>query len=78
MTDDRPVDSRCGCPLCRNHPRAYLRHLMRANEMLGMRLAVMHNLWFYNTLMEEIRLALDEGRFESFYREYVPILGKRI
>ena len=51
---------------------------MRANEMLGMRLAVMHNLWFYNTLMEEIRLALDEGRFESFYREYVPILGKRI
>ena len=53
-------------------------HLMRANEMLGMRLAVMHNLWFYNTLMEEIRLALDEGRFESFYREHVPILGKRI
>lgn len=51
---------------------------MRANEMLGMRLAVMHNLWFYNTLMEEIRLALDEGRFESFYREHVPILGKRI
>ena len=78
VTDDRPVDSRCGCPLCRNHTRAYLRHLMRANEMLGMRLAVMHNLWFYNTLMEEIRLALDEGRFESFYREYVPILGKRI
>ena len=56
----------------------HLRHLMRANEMLGMRLAVMHNLWFYNTLMEEIRLALDEGRFESFYREHVPILGKRI
>ena len=51
---------------------------MRANEMLGMRLAVMHNLWFYNTLMEEIRLALDVGRFESFYREHVPILGKRI
>ena len=51
VTDDRPVDSRCGCPLCRNHTRAYLRHLMRANEMLGMRLAVMHNLWFYNTLM---------------------------
>ena len=78
VTDDRPVDALCGCPLCRNHTRAYLRHLMRANEMLGMRLAVMHNLWFYNTLMEEIRLALDEGRFESFYREHVPILGKRI
>ena len=78
VTDDRPVDALCGCPLCRNHTRAYLRHLMRANEMLGMRLAVMHNLWFYNTLMEEIRLALDEGRFESFYREHVPILGNRI
>ena len=78
VTDDRPVDALCGCPLCCNHTRAYLRHLMRANEMLGMRLAVMHNLWFYNTLMEEIRLALDEGRFESFYREHVPILGKRI
>ena len=78
VTDDRPVDSRCGCPLCRHHTRAYLRHLMRANEMLGMRLAVMHNLWFYNTLMEEIRLALDEGRYESFYREYVPRLGMRI
>ena len=78
VTDDRPVDALCGCPLCRNHTRAYLRHLMRANEMLGMRLAVMHNLWFYNTLMEEIRLALDEGLFESFYREHVPILGKRI
>ena len=78
VTDDRPVDALCGCPLCRNHTRAYLRHLMRANEMLGMRLAVMHNLWFYNTLMEEIRLALDVGRFESFYREHVPILGKRI
>ena len=78
MTDDSPVDSRCGCPLCQKHSRAYLRHLMRAGEMLGMRLAVMHNLWFYNTLMEEIRRALDEGRFESFYREYVPLLGRRI
>lgn len=78
MTDDSPVDSRCGCPLCQKHSRAYLRHLMRAGEMLGMRLAVMHNLWFYNTLMEEIRRALDEGRFESFYREYVPLLGCRI
>ena len=55
-----------------------MRHLMRAGEMLGMRLAVMHNLWFYNTLMEEIRRALDEGRFESFYREYAPLLGRRI
>ena len=78
MTDDSPVDSRCGCPLCQKHSRAYLRHLMRAGEMLGMRLAVMHNLWFYNTLMEEIRRALDEGRFESYYREYAPLLGRRI
>ena len=75
---DSPVDSRCGCPLCQKHSRAYLRHLMRAGEMLGMRLAVMHNLWFYNTLMEEIRRALDEGRFENFYREYRPLLGRRI
>ena len=78
QTDDRPLDENCGCPACRNHSRAYLRHLMRANEMLGMRLAVMHNLWFYNTLMEEIRLALDEGRFADFYARQREVLGKRI
>ena len=78
QTDDRPLDENCGCPACRNHSRAYLRHLMRANEMLGMRLAVMHNLWFYNTLMEEIRLALDEGRFADFNARQREVLGKRI
>ncbi len=59
--DDRPLDLQCDCPVCRNHSRAYIRHLIKANEMLGMRLAVMHNLYFYNTLMEKIRAALDEG-----------------
>ena len=66
------------CPVCRRHSRAYIRHLFKAGEMLGMRLAVMHNLYFYNTLMERIRLALDEGRYEAFYREMVPVLGRRI
>ena len=76
--DDRPLDDECGCPVCQKHSRAYLRHLFKANEMLGMRLAVMHNLYFYNTLMERIRAALDQGTFTAFYQKYVPILGKRI
>ena len=73
-----PIDEECDCPTCRNHSRAYLRHLFKSNEMLGMRLAVQHNLYFYNTLMEKIRNALDEGRFEQFYEEQREILGKRI
>lgn len=73
-----PIDESCTCPTCRNHSRAYLRHLFKANEMLGMRLAVQHNLYFYNTLMEKIRLALDEDRYERFYEEQRTILGKRI
>ena len=77
-TDDRPVDEDCGCPTCRNHSRAYLRHLFKANEMLAMRLAVQHNLYFYNTLMEKIRDALDKGRYQQFYEEQREILGKRI
>lgn len=76
--DSSPLDSGCDCPTCQKFSRAYLRHLLKANEMLGMRLLVMHNLYFYNTLMEKIRLALDEGRFEAFRNEYLPILGKRI
>ena len=76
--DDTPPDPSCGCPACRNFSRAYLRHLLKSHEMLGMRLAVMHNLWFYNTLMEEIRNALDEGRFGAYYREQRDILGMRI
>ncbi|MBQ7081918.1 MAG: tRNA-guanine transglycosylase, partial [Oscillospiraceae bacterium] len=73
-----PIDEACDCPTCRNHSRAYLRHLFKSNEMLGMRLAVQHNLYFYNTLMEKIRQALDEGRFEQFYEEQREVLGKRI
>lgn len=76
--DELPIDVNCDCPTCKKHSRAYIRHLFKAKEMLGMRLAVTHNLYFYNKLMEEIRLALDENRFEEFYNKYVNILGKRI
>ncbi len=69
-TDDRPVDEHCDCPVCRNYSRAYLRHLFKAEEILAMRLGVMHNLYFYNHLMEEIRKALDGGVFEAFRQEY--------
>lgn len=76
--DASPIDAQCDCPVCRRHSRAYIRHLLKAGEMLGMRLAVMHNLYFYNTLMEKIRQALDEGRYEQFRAEMVPVLGRRI
>lgn len=76
--DTEPLDAHCDCPVCKNHSRAYLRHLFRVNEILAARLGVMHNLYFYNTLMEKIREALDAGDYESFYRHWVPILGKRI
>lgn len=64
--DDRPIEEGCNCPACRHYSRAYIRHLLKAKEMLGMRLCVMHNLYFYNKLMEEIRKALDNGRYASF------------
>lgn len=76
--DDRPIDETCDCPTCRRYSRAYIRHLLKAGEMLGMRLAVMHNLYFYNRLMERIREALDEGRFTEFYRAHVNMLNRRI
>ena len=76
--DDRPIDENCDCPTCRRHSRAYIRHLFKAKEMLGMRLAVTHNLYFYNHLMEEIRKALDEDRYDEFYNKYIDVLGKRI
>ncbi len=76
--DDTPIDSKCSCPTCKNFSRAYVRHLMKANEMLGMRLAVMHNLYFYNSLMTRIREEVDNGTYESFYNKYRNILGKRI
>ena len=64
--DDTPIDETCDCPVCRRYTKAYIRHLFKAKEMLAMRLCVMHNLYFFNTMMEEIRLALDEDRFESY------------
>ena len=76
--DDSPIDPHCGCPVCRQFSRAYLRHLFKSGEMLGMRLAVMHNLYFYNNLMETIRRKLDEGTFEEFYAKQREILGNRI
>ena len=67
--DDRPIEEGCGCPVCQRYSRAYIRHLLKAKEMLGMRLCVLHNLYFYNTMMEEIRDALDEGRFAEYKRQ---------
>ena len=69
--DDRPIEEGCGCPACRNYSRAYIRHLLKAGEMLGMRLCVLHNLYFYNHLMEQIRNALDEGRFADFKTNWI-------
>ncbi len=76
--DERPIDPQCDCPVCRNFSRAYIRHLQKADEMLGMRLAVMHNLYFYNRLMERIREALDEGCYQVFHDAYVHRLDTRI
>lgn len=78
FADTRPIDEECDCPVCKTYTRAYIRHLFKAREMLGMRLCVIHNLYFYNTLMEKIREALDNGEFESFYRKYIDILGARV
>ena len=64
--DFRPIEEGCGCPACRSYSRAYIRHLLKAKEMLGMRLCVLHNLYFYNTMMEEIRAAIEEGRYASY------------
>ena len=76
--DPRPLDETCHCPTCQNFSRAYIRHLFKAKEMLAMRLAVMHNLYFYNNMMAEIRDALDKDTFDAYRREKVPVLGKRI
>lgn len=64
--DDRPIEEECNCPACRSYSRAYIRHLLKAKEMLGMRLCVLHNLYFYNTMMEEIRDAIDAGEFQAY------------
>lgn len=76
--DENPIDSRCNCPTCQRHSRAYIRHLLKAKEMLGMRLCVIHNLYFYNNLMEEIRYAIDEDKFTEFHDKYVDLLDTRI
>ena len=76
--DESPIDPQCDCPVCRNYSRAYIRHLQKADELLGMRLAVMHNLYFYNHLMERIREELQNGTFTQFHNRYVKLLDTRI
>lgn len=68
--DDRPLEEGCDCPVCRRYSRAYIRHLFKAEEIMALRFGVLHNLWYYNHLMEEIRQSLEEGRFEEFRREF--------
>lgn len=76
--DESPIDPHCDCPVCQSFSRAYIRHLLKSGEMLGMRLAVLHNLYFYNNLMEVIRAQLDAGTYGEFYKKYREILGVRI
>ena len=76
--DMTPIDENCGCPVCQRYSKAYIRHLLKSTEMLSQRLLVIHNLWFYNHLMEDIRNAIDENRFATFKAEKEKILGKRI
>ena len=76
--DEKPLDEHCNCPVCQTYSRAYLRHLLKAGEMLGQRLLVMHNLYFYNNLMVEIRKALDEGRYAEFRAAWSEKLAQRI
>ena len=78
LTDDKPIDLECDCPVCRRYNRAYIRHLFKANEMLAMRFAVMHNLYFYNKLMENIRKSLEDGNFGEFRGKYSKLLDTRI
>ncbi len=68
-TDDRPIEEGCGCPACTTYSRGYIRHLLKAKEMLGLRLLVLHNLYFYNTMMEEIREAIEEHRFADYKKQ---------
>ena len=76
--DPRPLDKKCGCPACQRYSRAYLRHLLKANEILAGRMLVMHNLYFYNTLMEEIRAAIKENRFDAFRQEMLIKFANRV
>lgn len=78
ITDSEPIDSGCGCPVCRRYSRGYISHLLRAQEILGLRLCVMHNLYFYNELMARIRDALDAEKFDSFREKYSVTLGRKL
>ena len=70
LRDERPIEEGCGCPVCRRYSRAYLRHLFKTEEILALRFGVLHNLWYYNRLMEEIRTAIEEGQFKRFREEF--------
>lgn len=76
--DDNPIDTDCGCPVCRNFSRAYIHHLFKSGEMLAMRLSVMHNIYFYNSLLEKIRMALDNNLFNEFFDENISKISRRI
>ena len=76
--DEQPIDPTCDCPTCQKHSRAYIHHLFKSKEMLAMRLCVMHNLHFYNTLLQRIRDELDNGTFTAFYKQYIDVLDRRI
>ena len=78
MRDEQPIDPECDCPVCKRYSRAYVRHLFKANEMLAMRFAVMHNLYFYNKLMKKIRMSMDNDNFEQFRSKYTKMLDTRI
>ena len=78
LKDEQPIDPKCDCPICRRYSKAYLRHLFKAKEMLDMRLAVMHNLYFYNRLLEKIRESLEKGEYAAFRQQYSAVLDKRI
>lgn len=76
--DARPIEEGCGCPTCRRYSRAYIRHLLKAKEMLGMRLCVLHNLYFYNTMMEEIRAAIEAGNYKGYKEDKLARMGQNI
>ena len=76
--DDRPIEEGCQCPACRTYSRAYIRHLLKAKEMLGMRLCVLHNLYFYNTMMEEIREAIEEGRYQEYKKQKLSSIFENV
>jgi queuine tRNA-ribosyltransferase len=78
VLDELPLDEHCDCPVCKNFSRAYIHHLFKSGEMLAMRLCVMHNIYFYNSLMEKMRSAFDNNNFEEFYHEYSDKIGQRI